>query len=419
MRAPHLDVGMLRDQRGIALPMSLLALLILSTLVISFALLATSEPLIATNQKMVAQARAVAESGLEQAIWALNNPTDANGLANPLPSPVPAPYDGSAAIPILNSSGTQIGVAVVTISPGAATNERNVVSVGWVPDNNTGTASRAHQKVQAKVSRFLFTGTPPPASLTVRGEINASGNTNIDSRADTSCGAKDGTWSAGATSYGGSATIYGHDGNNSSNESGGGTTDMKQNVVDSAFAPFTLSNTANGDLDTLKALAKANGTYFSGASVQGLDFNASNKLKNGIIFIDTVGGQNIDVNGANTTPTSDFASVSIHGNSEADPSGIFSGMIIVNGSLAISGDFHMHGMVYVVNDLSYTGTGNGEIDGAVISQNIRDTSSTTIDTNSGGNATIIYNCAYARNPAGALPQGFTVTPGTYREVSGS
>ena len=128
MRGLHLDVGMLRDQRGIALPMSLLALLILSTLVISFALLATSEPLIATNQRMVAQARAVAESGLEKAIWALNNPTDPNGL---LAMPGASPYDGGTDIAILDSSGTQIGVARVTVTQGTNTNERNVVSVGW------------------------------------------------------------------------------------------------------------------------------------------------------------------------------------------------------------------------------------------------------------------------------------------------
>src|SRR5260370_16187411 len=88
--------------------MALLALLILSTLVIAFALLATSEPLVATNQKMVAQARAVAESGLERAIWALNNPADPNGLPTSLAT-VPALYDGSASIPI-SVNGTQIGV---------------------------------------------------------------------------------------------------------------------------------------------------------------------------------------------------------------------------------------------------------------------------------------------------------------------
>jgi hypothetical protein len=75
----------------------------------------------------------------------------------------------------------QIGVAFVTVTPGTNANERNVVAVGWVP-TNTGTAPMAHQKLQATVSQFLFKGSPPPASLTVRGEVGISGNSNIDSR---------------------------------------------------------------------------------------------------------------------------------------------------------------------------------------------------------------------------------------------
>jgi len=94
-------------------------------------------------------------------------------------------------------------------------------------------------------------------------------------------------------------------------------------------------------------------------------------------------------------------------------------MIIVAGTLSISGDFHAQGLVYAVNDLVYMGTGTGLIEGAVMSQNIRDVSSTTIDTNTGGNSSIIYNCGYASNPGGQMSQGFTVQPGTYKEVSGS
>jgi len=410
-----LNVKSLRDQRGIALPMALLALLILSTLVIAFSLLATSEPLISANQKLVAQARAVTESGLEQAIWALNNPTDPNGLPTPLPGTVPAPFDGSAPIPIL-VNGTQIGVVFVTVTNGINPNDRNVVAVGWAP-TNAGSGAKAHQKIQATVSRFLFSATPPPAALTVQGQINITGNTNIDSRPDQSCGAKDGTWSVGATAVGGSGDVYGADGNNTANQSAlSGITDVKQNVPTSAFAPFLLKNQ---DLNTLKAMAKAAGTYYSGAGVSSLTFNSGNPMPNGIIFIDTVSGLNIDANGANTTSSSDFASVSLHGNAPADPSGVFRGMIIVAGSLSISGNFHAQGLVYAVNDLVYTGTGTGLIEGAVMSQNIRDISSTSIDTNTGGNSSIIYNCGYASNPGGQMSQGFNVQPGTYKEVSGS
>lgn len=408
---------LLRDQRGIALPMALLALLILSTLVIAFSLLATSEPLISTNQKMVAQSRAVAEAGLERAIWALNN--DSTGLQ----PTVPAPYDGTAGIPITVNS-TQVGLAFVTVTGPAqdatlAPNQRNIVAVGWVP-TNTGSGSKAHQKIQVTVAEYLFKASPPPASLTVAGEISVSGNTNVDSRQDTSCGNKDGTWSRDATLSGGSADVYGADGNNTKNQTASGApgpiTDMRQNVPSNLFNQYVLKG---ADMDALKAWAKANGTYYSGSSVSSLTFNSGNKLKNGIVFIDTVSGNNIDANGANTTPMSDFASVDIHGGAEADASGIFSGLIVVAGSASISGNFHMHGMVYVVNDLTYTGTGTGEIDGAVFTQNVRDTSSTTVDTNTGGNASIIYNCRYVTNPGGQMPQGYTMLPGTYKEVSGS
>ena len=423
MRIHHLIIRRLRDERGIALPMALMALLILSTLVIAFSLLASSEPVVATNQKMVAQARSVAESGLERAIWALNNPADPNGIPDPLPGTAPAPFDGSAGIPI-TVNGTQIGLAFVTVTNGVNPNERNVVTVGWVP-TNTGTTAKAHQKIQATVSKFLFRASPPPAALTVAGEISAGGNVNIDSRTDLSCGAKDGTWSQGATTSGGSATMYGADGNNTANQTlsglGGGVTDQRQGVPSSAFDPYILKN---ADMNTLKAYAQKNGTYFKGSAVQGMTFNAGNKLPNGIVFIDTVSGNNIDYNADGTpcagcTATSDFASVDIHGGFAADPSGVFSGMIVVAGSLTIAGNVTMHGMVYTVNDLTYTGTGNGEIDGAVFSQNARDVSSTTIDTNTGGNAQVNYNCNYASNPGGQLPQGFSVAPGTYKEVSGS
>lgn len=414
-----LNVKSLRDQRGIALPMALLALLILSTLVIAFSLLATSEPLISANQKLVAQARAVTETGVERAIWALNlgfsNPADTNGIPYPLVGTAPPPYDGNTLIPIL-VNGTQIGVAFVTVTQGANLNERNVVAVGWAP-TNAGSGSKAHQKIQTTVSRFIFSATPPPAALTVQGQINITGNTNIDSRPDQTCGAKDGTWSVGATTVGGSGEVYGADGNNTAGQSApSGITDVKQNVPTSAFAPFILKNQ---DLNSLKAMAKAAGTYYSGAGVSSLTFNSGNQLPNGIIFIDTVSGLNIDANGANTTSSSDFASVSLHGNAPADPSGIFRGMIIVAGTLSISGDFHAQGMVYAVNDLVYAGTGTGLIEGAVMSQNIRDVSSTTIDTNTGGNSSIIYNCGYASNPGGQMSQGFNVQPGTYKEVSGS
>lgn len=401
----------LQCQRGVALPVAMLSLLILSALMVAFSMMAASEPILANNQLQVAQARAIAESGVERAIWALNegvsNPTNPNALPSPLVT-AGAPYDGSTTVPVM-INGTQAGVFTVAVTPGATSYERNIVATGWAP-TNTGSSPKSKQKIQVTVARVRFLD--PPAALTVRGEINAGGHALIDSRADMSCGPKVGTYSEGATTVGGSARIYGA-GNDVANEN---VSDRAQNMADSTFVPYTYGNT---ELNALKALAKANGTYYQGTPPP---FNASNKMPNGIIYVDTVSGCNIDAecgySPSNQTPTPDFASLTIHGNAALDADGIFKGVIIVAGSLAIDGNFQMHGFVYVQNDFTYQGTGTGQIVGAVMSQNVRDTSATSIDTDTGGNSTIVWDCGYAKSGGGQLPQTFTIEPGTYKEISG-
>jgi hypothetical protein len=401
MTPRHL-VDILKDQRGVALPLAMLALVVMTVLIIGFSVLSASEPNIANNQMRVAQARGIAEAGMERAIWAVNNPLDASGVPNPLIL-APAPYDGLTFVNVA-ANGTNLGGFRVTVSNGAAANERNIVSDGWVP-NDTAT-NRAKQRITVTVAKLRFLD--PPAGLAVRGELDVSGNATIDARADTSCGNKAGTMSLGATTISsGAADVWGADGNNVKNQA----TDALQNVPSPVFDTFTYSN---DELSMLKSLAQANGTYYQGT----VTFNAGNQLPNGIVYVDTVSGQNIDQNGPNTTPTSDFASVSVNGNAPADASGIFSGWLIVAGTVSIAGNFQMHGLVYVLNDLSYTGTGTGRIDGAVITQNVRDTSTTSIDTNAGGNAGIYYNCNYAKTGGGQVPQTYRIKAGTYREVSG-
>src|SRR5713226_1185305 len=403
----HRLLVLLQCERGVALPMALMCLLILSALIVAFSMMAASEPVLANNQLQVAQARAVAESGVERAIWGLNNPANASGIPNPLVTGA-APYDGTTAIAVL-INGAQVGVYTVAVTNGASANERNIVATGWTP-TNTGSGPKVKQKIQVTVYQTRFLN--PPSALTVRGEIGVGGNALIDSRSDTSCGNKAGTFSEGITNVGGSADIYGA-GNDVHNEDG---SDMIQYVPDATFNQYTYSN---DELNALKTLARQNGTYYQGTVAQPtVTFNSSIRIPNGIIYVDTVSGNNIDANGANTTPTSDFASVDIDGNAPLDGSNILSGMLIVAGSLTIHGTFKMHGMVYVMNDFTYLGTGNGQIVGAVMSQNIRDTSATSIDTDTSGNSTIIWNCGYAKTGGGQLPQTFIIESGTYKEVSG-
>ena len=406
---------LLEGQHGIAMPMAMIALVLLSALIIAFSMLAASEPVIANNQLQVAQARAVAESGVERAIWALNNPTDPKGIPNPLVTPA-APYDGTTTIAVMQN-GAQVGVFTVSVINGALPNERVIVATGWVPSDTA--ANKVKQKIQVSALKFLLSAFPPPGALTVQGEISMGGSTYIDSRStttetDPSCQNKSGTYSLGATTVGGGVSIgavrvYGAGDNNYYNIGDVNSNDVKQNVSDPLlFDPYTLKD---ADLDQLKKLAQANGTYYQGTKT----FDATNRLNNGVVFIDTVTGNNIP---PGVTDSTGFASVDIHGGAPSSPDGIFHGLLIVNGSLSISGNFQMYGLVYTTNDFTYTGTGTGQIVGAVVSRNILDTSSTSIDTNTGGNASIIYNCSYARTGGGQSNPGFLPEKGTYKEISG-
>src|SRR5260370_38757158 len=173
-----------RSQRGVALPMALLTMLILSALIIAFSMMAASEPVLANNQLQVAQARGVAESGVERAIWALNNPANANGLPNSV-APFAAPYDGSTAIPV-TVSGAQLGVFTIAVTDGATPGERNIIATGWTP-TNTGTGPKVKQRIQ--VTAFQINPlTKLPSALTVRGEIRAGGPAPTHTTSTTSHG---------------------------------------------------------------------------------------------------------------------------------------------------------------------------------------------------------------------------------------
>ncbi len=464
------------DQRGVALPMALLALIILSALVIGFSVLSATEPTIANNQLMTAQARALAEAGVERAMWALNNPTATvpPGIPASLTGSAPPPYDSSQLI-LVSTGGTTMGgfrVTVCTLStttaatfvqpasggtvtvsvgstdcmtPGqsvfvqtggsytvSSTNdsttavltnsgyagnappgtsipsgssigsklERFITAVGWVPNDTTNPS--AHQKILVKA--MFPPGFPaPPAALSVRGVLESGGNSLVDSRGDTSCGPKPGSLTTGATTLQGSTDIYGAtDGDSKPNEIG---TDVVTNVATSVFDQYILTD---ADINALRGYARASGTYLQGT----VTFNAGNKIPNGLVFVDTVSGTNI----TSSTPSSDLASVSIQGNPPADPSRIFSGWLFVNGSLSIDGNFLMHGLIYAQNDVNYHGVGTGGVYGAVMSRNIIDLSSTSIDSDLLGNALINYNCAWARN-GGGMFQTWAIESGSYKEVS--
>jgi hypothetical protein len=392
--------------------MALLSLMILSALIAGFSVLSAIEPTIANNQLAVAQARALAEAGVERALWALSNPADAQGIPVAFTT-APSPYDGGRLVPVA-AAGHPVGGFRVTVTNGSTAYERWITAVGFVPDDTTA-GRRALRKITVTALNPQLIVKDPPAALSVRGELRAGGTLRVDSRTDQSCGPKVGTLARGETSLeDASADIRGAGGDgtarNRITDAAGGVIpaapgDIVKNASVAVFDRFSLSD---ADLSALRAFAKARGTYLQGA----VRFGAGNRMPDGIIVVDAIGG-------GDGIPPSDLASVAIDAGAPADPSGIWRGWLIVNGSLAVDGEVRLRGFVYAQSTLDARAAGAVELSGALVSRNIRDLPGAGIDTGPAADLSIVYNCRDALTGGGKIPGRWSVKGGSYREVSGS
>lgn len=399
----------LTDERGVALVMALIVMALLTTLIVAFAVLGTSEPQIANNQLTSAQARALAESGVERALWALSagsNPSPPSGAlvldaSYNLPSPVPAPYDGSAF-----ASVNAIGGFTVTVADGTRPNQKVVTAVGFVPNAINPTAVK---KITTIVTRFNWIdpicglcaggGNPPGTTTVVQVGGSATVNATTSAQGGTAAGAYcPGVTPTAAVASTGTVTTNGNPGLYASPPA----TPTQNN----ASFPSTMV-LSDSDIATLKAMAKnaGSGHYFSGAQAW------TSPPANGLIFVDTPSGNPLTT----SSPSSDLISVDISGNWSAPG---WSGWLIIAGSAYIHGNITMSGLIYALNDVTIHGSGSGSISGAVITMNRVDTSSTNVDSVDAGNAPIIYNCPATRTGGGQVSQNWFIMPGTYQEISG-
>jgi PilX N-terminal len=388
------------SEDGIALPMTLIILTLLTALTVAFLAFSSSEPAIAMNQMNNAQARAIAESGIERALWALTKgdsaPGAAGSIADPLPAPVPAPYDGSQYVAV------GVGGFIVTVAAGAAVNERTITAVGYVPDNVNPVAIK---KIQTTVTKVKFLD--PPCAVCAGGEQPPGATTQIQVGGSASITANTGNGAQTCPGVPVTAAAYSQgaintNGNPSITGPTGASDGIAQNQPNTNFTNFLFTDS---DMAVLKSLAKQNGTYYQGNQTW------TSPPPNGIIFVDTPSGNVL----TNSSPSSDLITVDIHGNWSSG----FNGWLVVAGTIQISGNTSLNGLIYAQNDVTLHGSGGGSITGAVISTNRVDSTSTNVDTDDVGNAPISYNCPAVRTGGGTIPQNWFVKPGTYREVSGS
>jgi len=417
----------------------MIALMLLSGLMIAFAVLARSEPLIANNHLRVARARALADSAIERVIWALNTTAANGGIDAPEAGiAAAAPYDGVPFLRLGPAGG--FTVRVTGVSP----TEVLVDATGWYPTNDaTRTLSRARRHLTGAVFKLTPVWARLPCSVCVRGPLDVAGRAEIDGRPSTdsgnaACGPKLGTATyrhpgvspdpgRAATTIQSPARIWGApDGNGNANEAG----DYAQDLEPSSFERGVLSD---ADLDLLRAVARSAGTYYGPGFANGgftydpgavwtgsITFGPTRKLRNGVVFVDTATGQEISAL-ASAQAAADFADVRLEGAFSGDPEPAqgaagFQGWIVVNGKLTVSGDVNVKGLLYAVDDITFrNGPGISAIEGQIVAANTRPLDSTAI-VDAGGTTRITFDCNAVRGAPG-LATTWTLKPGTYAEVA--
>jgi len=381
-------------ERGAVLPLAMLSLLVLSAVLIGLSMLTGQEPLVAANHVMIVQAQALAEAGLERALWALSSPKAPEGVA--WTAVAPAPYDGSQLIRVATDVAS-VGGFRLTIS-GESDRQRKVVAIGLVPGDD-GPLGRARQEISATVIRLRFPAFP--AGLAVRGDLTIGNGVTVDASADGSCGDLAGTWSSGATTLGSGSQVLGRSGDPAIPSEAADARQLQPTGAfdEAAFAPAELS--------ALKAMARARGTYYQGA----VAFDAARPVPDGLIFVDTVSGQPI----TEATPEADLAAVSIGDGAGTSPGGSFRGWLVINGSLSIAGSIALEGFVYAADRLDQTGA--ARLVGAAVAGHVRSTRPSLVAARPAGGAALVWNCEVGRTGGRVIPQRWMVKPGSYREAA--
>jgi hypothetical protein len=378
--APHLI-----DTRGIALPMSLFTLLVTSALALAFIALAQTEPTIASNQLRAAQARTLAESGIERALWALTHATEPGAFGgggtppNVTVAATPvAPYDGSVFIPVGVTGGVHVTVT------GSDPHLRAVRATGWTPTSDPGDPrQKTRSEVIATLVRVPNLARDVPCALCLGGTATVAAST-IDARGSDSsdCGGKVGLAGIGPLTVDASASILGA----GAPSSGGAALEGRDWRV---TTPPTLSA---DDLDTLRALAVVRGTYVRPASGTR---ETLHDIPAGIVFVDTPAGTNA-VDATNT------AEVVVGAGFAATPP--FRGWLVVNGTVRLEAGAALEGVVYASDALVLEGPAS--VTGLVVARQLLGTPLTL------SGLSLTFGCEAAR-ANGLLPEGWFVRAGGY------
>jgi hypothetical protein len=376
------------DERGIALPMAMMTLLLFSSLSLALVSLAQTEPTIASNHLLAARARAMAESGIERALWALGDPTAAGAFGGGGTPPnvtigvvANAPYDGSAFVALSPAGGFRLTIA------GTDPNLRAVRSRGVVPtDDPQDARTKSRSEIVATVARVRNLAHDLPCVLCAGSPLTLA-TVVVDARGSqtTDCGAK--VAAAGATSVQvqAEARLFGADAPVDATAPLEGR-DWLGGRGD-AFLP------SSDDIDTLRALAIWRGTYLRMSSDARVDLEG---VRSGLVFVDSPEATNA------ITPTN-VARVAIGPAFAVHPP--FRGWLVVNGDVTLTAGADIAGLIYAANTV--VAEGPATVTGMVVARQALGSPGAPV-----GGLRVRFDCIAARG-SGLLPSGWFIRPGTY------
>jgi hypothetical protein len=286
-------------ERGVALPLAVVTLLMVVSLALVLGALSVTEPVIASNQLLVAQARASAESGLEAALAAFSNtPTLSTAFAATVEA---------AAFTILPGAGAGYRIAVAVDDGWAVVDKANqrrvtvigVAAPGGAPELEA-SPNRAVVAIEAVIRRDSLLNTlqlPAAATLptgaaafTAEVDARAPGGWCVRHRsplpplAGVAVGDPAGLSAAGAV-WGPGDDIPNQDG---------------RDILQRQATDFVFTNHAftAHELAALKRLALATGTFHRGQPVV---FDGGTPLPSGRAVVFVEGDVEIDAYGLDTT----------------------------------------------------------------------------------------------------------------------
>jgi len=369
-------------------------LLALSALSLALITLAETEPTIAVNHLRASQAHAMAESGIERAVWALTNALEPGGMGgggtppNVVPTgPAPAPYDGSTFLAFGRTGGARVTIT------GTAPAIRLVRALGW-SGADAGRRTSGGAVIVATLARLRNLAFEAPCALCVAAPLALAASV-IDARGSgvTNCGGKVAAWSTADVSVDDRTTrLHGADAPAGTPAAEEGRDWLRnQRAIDFALSP--------ADLDATKALATVRGTYIKASSTAAFDLTS---VPDGLVFVDST-------DGANALTAANAASVTLRsGFSARTP---FTGWLIVNGNVAVQPDFGgLDGVLYATGAVTALDTGTSAVKGAVIATHALGGAAAL------RGATLSFDCGAARG-SGRLPAGWFVKPGSYCDAT--